>query len=873
MSAIDFVVRGLDGSIRRGTFQDIGGEAVMTMGAGEDISVNLRRYQAVSYEREGATLVMVLSDGRTLRLENFFDNNNVLYLSADGQLTEVALTDAEGVVTASYQEAQAFGKWSPDDALYFTGGSDGVLTAAAGGVNETPGMLATGLLTGLGGLGGAGLAGGAAVIGGLGLLGGGDSDGGGSTADVTPPEVAVTEGVVAVGHVFDGEDHDDGVEIAGTGEPGASIVVTIGDVIAETVVDTDGGWSVVFDPADVGGGEYDADLVVVATDDSGNSTTITETVRFDTVTTVTLTEIDGAVAGSGAVINEAGHSDGVTMSGTGEVGAAITVEVAGGPTATTTVGDDGTWSVNFGVGEIAPGEYDAGVTVTAVDGYGNSATTTQTMIVDTVINVAITGNSAGADGVVNETENAEPTVVDGTSQANSTVVVTVAGPDGTVYGTQTTTSDENGVWSVSYPAGTLPDGTYDATVTAVATDAAGNSASASGILPVDTEAAITVNDGGRDDGAVINIVEAGDGVILTGATDPNVDVTVTLGGATRVVRSDADGNWEAGFAASDIPMGTETTLPITATYTDAAGNTASATGTVDVDTIVRNLSVEQVTGDGVVDATEAGTGFTLEGTTEAGAQSVTVAFGDGAARNAVVDAAGNWSITFAPGDIPAGEYDTDLTVTTVDRNDNVDSVTTPVTVDTELPESPVVIRYTEYTRGDPGVSGIGTDLNDDITGISQVTEGGTVSDVNYTSTELPIGDGELLFSFNDRVPNGSSLVVETEDAAGNENSTLVVMDEGATDIGNAGLAQFDIGAIDLSITEQSVLTLTESDLLAMSGASDTLVVHGDGDDVVNAAGAVDTGQTETIGGQVYNVYTLGEGSLIVDSDIAVNPII
>lgn len=975
MDAIQFVVRGRDGDIRRGVFQDSNGQLVMAVGAGEDVSVNIRRLDAVGYGRDGDALIIVLADGRELRLDSFFDGNNALFLSSDGLLTEVALSDAQGGVSASYQDVQAFGKWSPDDALYFTDGpDDGTIFADAGGVNEQPGMLATGLLTGLGAVGAPGLLGGAAVIGGVGLLGGGDGDSG--VTDVTPPEVAITGGVVSVGHVFDGDDHDDGVEIAGTGEPGATITVTIGDVVLDTVVDDDGGWGVVFDPADVPGGEYDVPVEVVATDVAGNSTTIEDVVRLDTETSVTLTEIDGAVASSGTVINADGHSDGVTMSGSGEVGAAITVEVADGPTATTIVGEDGTWSVNFGTDEIAPGAYGAAVTVTAVDAYGNTASASEVMIVDTVTGVSITGNSAGADGVVNAVENAEPTIVTGSAEANASVVVRVAGPDGEIYATQTTQSDGTGAWSVSYPAGIFPAGEYDVTVTAEATDIAGNTASTSATLPIDTltsvavtgdnagpdgvynadEAAqpvvltgtaqanasvevslrdaggnvlgqmtvladgagdwsadfgagnlpggayevsatavatdaagnmatdsysfdvdtvadITVNDGGRDDGAVINIVEAGNGVILTGATDPNVEVTVDFAGSTRVVTSDASGQWEAGFAASDIPLGVETTLPITASYTDAAGNTATASGVVDVDTIVRNLSVADATGDAVIDATEAGTGFTLAGTTEEGAQSVTVAFGDGPERAAIVDADGNWTLSFAPGDIPAGEYDTQLTVTTVDRNDNVDSITSAVTVDTDLPEAPVVIRYTEYTRGDPGVSGIGTDVNDDITGISQITHAGAVSDVDYVTTELPIGEGELLFSFEDRIPNGSNLVVETQDGVGNENSTLVVMEEGAADATSSGLAQFDIGAIDLSITDQSILTLTEADLLAMSGASDTLVVHGDGNDVVNAAGAIDTGETELIGGQVYSVYTMGEGSLIVDSDISVNPII
>ena len=1081
MDAIEFVVRGQDGTIRRGVFQDIDGQSVISVGVGEDVSLNIRRYQAVGYTREGNTLVVALADGRTLRLDEFFEGNNELYISADGQLTEVALSEHAGGIDAIYQESQAFGKWSPDDVLFFTDGPDVDTLIAADGaaVNEQPTMLAAPILAGLGGGGGL-LGGAAAVIGGVGIIGGGGGGGGGG--DTTPPDLAVTAGTMSVNHLFNGEDHADGVEIGGTGEPGAAIVVTIGEHTQETVVADDGTWQVVFDPANVIGGEYQQEITVVATDAAGNTNTLIEAINVDTITTVELSEIDGAVASTNTVINAEGHANGVTMGGTGEPGASITVEVADGPTATTTVGEDGAWSINFATGSIAAGEYESEVTVTAIDIAGNSATTMQTMVVDTVAEVSITGNSSGPDGIVNADENQSLTAITGSAQAGSSVVVTVTDASGNVLGTQTTTANSSGQWQVTYPAGTFPGGEYNAGITAVATDAAGNTASSSATLPIDTltnveltqidgdlvntgaiingaersdgvsmsgtgepggsivvtipgggtatttvgsngqwtvnfaagsiptgettvpvsvsitdavgntatstqnmvidtftTVAITGNNAGSDgvyndgeaggavqingtsqpnasvevtlasasgaflgtttvltngagqwlatfpsgslpdgeygvnvsaqatdaagntatdtssfqvdtvanvaidagsvdDGLVINIADAGNGVILSGTTDANAVVTVNFAGSTRTVQANSAGVWNANFASSDIPLGVETTLPITATYTDAAGNTASATGSIEVDTIVRNLGVAPATGDSVIDAAEAGTGFTLTGTTEQGAHSVTVAFGTGAPQNAVVDAAGNWSITFAPGDIPAGDYDTTLTVTTVDRNDNTDSVTTPVHVDTEVPEAPVVIRYEVSTNGtNDGLQGISTELTDDITGISMISETGSVSNVAYQTETSNFGGGRMNFEFASPAPNGSSLVIQATDDVGNSNDTLLVLEDNGTnnniDISSNALDAFEIGAIDLSIADDSVLTLSEADLLSMSGVSDALIVHGGSDDIVNASGAVFTGQTEVIGSQVYNVYSLGEGSLIIDSEISVNPII
>ncbi|EPX80133.1 hypothetical protein [Litoreibacter arenae] len=245
---------------------------------------------------------------------------------------------------------------------------------------------------------------------------------------------------------------------------------------------------------------------------------------------------------------------------------------------------------------------------------------------------------------------------------------------------------------------------------------------------------------------------------------------------------------------------------------------------------------------------------------------------------AMMDANGNWSVTFGSNEIPQGEYISDVTVTTIDRNGNPDSVSTPVTVDTEVPDAPVVISYTEYTRGDPGVSGVGTELSDDIVAISQISGTGQVSNVAYdtrTVAEIPgVRDGELQFTFNERIPDGSNLVINAEDAVGNESATFVVLDDnapGVVDVSLAGLSGFDVGAIDLSIAGDSALTLSEADLLGLSDDTNALIIHGDTSDTVNIAGAQATGATETIGGRVYDVYTLGDdGSLIIDHTVNVN---
>ena len=77
------------------------------------------------------------------------------------------------------------------------------------------------------------------------------------------------------------------------------------------------------------------------------------------------------------------------------------------------------------------------------------------------------------------------------------------------------------------------------TVTAVATDAAGNSATATRVLTVDTVApavAITTIEGGDD---LINAAEAAGGITVSGTAE--IGSTLTVNGAPVTV--DASGGW------------------------------------------------------------------------------------------------------------------------------------------------------------------------------------------------------------------------------------------------------------------------------------------------------------------------------------------
>ena len=901
MSAIEFVVRDSAGNLRRGVLAETETSTVIPMGTGEDVSLNLRLFQVTEYQRDGDSLVITTMDGRTITLEDYFYGGqmdaNDLYLSADGLLTPVELQQFGDTIEPVYQTAELFGKWSPNDALFYTDGADldSVVVAdemVDDGVEST--MLATGLLGGLGaaggaaGVGGAALAGTAIVGAGLGRDDNDDDDdddtppqdpnnpgpGGNGGADTTPPTVSVDEGTVGNGDAFNRVNHSDGVEIAGTGEIGAAILVETqghnGQTVTQTTtVDANGDWDVVFPASDIPTGEYTQNITITATDAAGNTTSVTDQILIDTETAVNITMVDGTTAGAGNVVNGASHADGTTLSGTGDANGTVTITVQGVPPVNVPVDANGNWSHTFNTTELPGGEYTRTVMVDITDPYGNTSSNTGQIVVDTITNVSMAPGAVGEGTVINAAEVASNGItVTGATQPNNQVAVTFTDNTGNQV-TRNMQADNAGNWSATFAATEIPSGEYDADVSVIATDAAGNSATTSQTLRIDTEVDVDVNTATLEGNGIVNFAEAADGIKLTGTADPDTQVRVDFNGITKTVNADQFGNWSADYRANEVPSG-ERNVPVSVSSTDVAGNVATDSGTVQIDTIVRNLGMSPATGDNVLTAADNSNGFRLNGTTEPGAQWVEVTLGSMAPQMAQVNANGTWSLDFPNGVTPTGSYNTNVVVRTMDANDNIDSITTPVSVDTDVPGAPdIVFRM----QGQDDTFGLGVSSDDGISGMSSVASDGTVTDLGIAPT-TGNGGGAESFTFNTPVPDGTHLVVQATDTAGNEASTLVIQEDGSANVlslSNAGLNGFDIAAVDLSFAEDSDLTITEQDLLDLSQFSNTLVVHGDTNNEITATGAQTTNQTETIDGKAYEIYSLGnDGVLVVDPDVTVN---
>lgn len=735
MSTVAFITRNASGTNQHGTSAE-GSPSVISTTDAKDISLNLDPSDVQSYTRRGRDLHITLADGTIVELDGFYDTAasgpKNLFLSDEGDFIEVVLEDkADGMLFASYEPLDLSGKWSAYDDMVFLD-VDRIEPVVAP-------LVAAPFLGGLGGLGAA--AAGAAIIAG----GGGDGDGGGGGGDGGPivPTVNDADGTYDVP-----EGDPDGVTISGTGEPGSTVEVDIGGVTGTTTVGDDGTWSVDFPTDDLpDDGVYETTVDVVAPDGTTYDDLDGPTIDIDTEPpTVVITEGTQSV---NDIVNGDEQESGTIISGTGEPGATVTLEIEGN-SHTTTVDGDGNWTLTFTPDEIRTGEYETDIKITTTDPHGNSTVTQDVLEVDTETSVAVNSGLSGGDDIVNAAEAAAAAgvAITGTAEAGATVEVVVEGV------TRTTTADSNGTWSVTYETGTLPGGTYDADISVTSTDTAGNSATTQSTIAIDTEAAVTIdsNLAGGDD--IVSAAEAGAGVAITGTAEAGSSVEVVVEGVTRTTTADANGNWSVTYESGSLPGG-EYDADISVTSTDAVGNTATAASTIKVDTETEvTIDTGLAGGDDIVNATESAAGVAITGTAEAGA-TVEVLI-EGVTRTTTADNSGNWTVTYEPGTLPDGEYDTSISVTSTDAVGNTDTTTSSIRVDTDagfvkLSDAPIetddIINKNERADG-VTITGTAT-AGETVTVTLGSASGTTVADANgnwsydFAANEIPEGTDNL----------------------------------------------------------------------------------------------------------------------------------
>ncbi|OVD66680.1 bacterial Ig-like domain family protein, partial [Escherichia coli] len=351
------------------------------------------------------------------------------------------------------------------------------------------------------------------------------------------------------------------------------LTVTINNVEYTTAVQADGSWSVGVTAAQVSAWPAGTVNIAVSGESSaGNSVSITHPVTVDlTPAAITINTI-----ATDDVINAAEKGADLTLSGTTtnvEPGQTVTVTF-GGKNYTASVASDGSWTATVPAADLASlpeGSASALASVSNIN--GNSASAVHNYSVDSSAPTIII-NTVASDNIVNASEADAGVTVSGSTTAEAGQIVTITLNSPTVQ-TYQATVQADGSWSINIPAAdleALTDGSH--TLTATVNDKAGNPASTTHNLAVDlTVPVLTINTIAGDD--IINATEHGQALVISGSStggEAGDVVTVTLNSKTYTTTLDASGNWSVGVPAADVTALGSGPQTVTATVTDAAGN-------------------------------------------------------------------------------------------------------------------------------------------------------------------------------------------------------------------------------------------------------------------------------------------------------------
>ncbi|WP_336217995.1 Ig-like domain-containing protein [Enterobacter hormaechei] len=621
---------------------------------------------------------------------------------------------------------------------------------------------------------------------------------------------------------------------------GTVVAVTLNGKNYTATTAADGTWSLTVPAADLAGlGEANYTLSASATNGVGNSISTTANLLVDTaLPTVTINTIAGD-----NVINAAEVAAGQTLSGkvaNAEAGNTVTVTI-GGNTYTATVQSDLTWSVNVPESVLtALGNGDLTVSATVTNGHGNTGTGEREVVIDASL-PGLRVDTVAGDDVINSIEHTQNLIVSGTSDglaAGTTLTVTVNGK------TYAASVLADGSWNAAIPAADVAAfaaGTV--TVTVAGQSAAGNPVTISHDVTVDLAAvAISIDAIATDD--VINAAEKGVDLVLSGSTsnvEENQTVTVTFGGKTYTAKVDADGNWTATVPSADLAGLKDGDASVQVSVTNAHGNSASAGREYSVDATAPTVNIDTVTGDNVINGSEAAAGVDISGTTTAEVgQTVTVTLG-GNSYTAQVQQGGVWSVN-VPGTDLSALADNGYTVqaSVSDAAGNPGSAGKAITLDT----TPPTVSF-NVVAGDDVINSV---------------EHGQAQIVSGTATGASVGDKVV-------ITIGSNQYTTTVDASGKWSvgvpaSVISALTDGTVTLsatitdsaGNSSTQTHDV-VVNTASVALTVNTLSGDDVINAAEAGASLVINGS-----SAQFASGTQVTITLNGKSYTATIQSDGS-------------
>lgn len=616
--------------------------------------------------------------------------------------------------------------------------------------------------------------------------------------NVAPSQVltfVVTDNVLPeTGSVANGgATNDTAPIISGTAENNSSVILFDNGVwIATVTASASGAWSYT-PPAPLAQGSHS--FTTIVEDAAGNQSGVSPeyVITVDSIAPNAVTELvvnDSVSPVTGALANGASTNDTLpTFSGKAEVGTTVALYEGATKLGEVQVGASGQWSLDPTT-PLTPGSHT--ITVVVTDAAGNVSTGNPSFTLDVDVDKPDPVSTITATDDVNPvtgpianngyTNDTTPTF-SGTAEKGSTVTVyDGATPLGTVIA-----SAVDGSWSFT-PSAPLGQGSH--TITATATDAAGNIGNASPdfVLTVDSIAPnpvtnVTVTD--NVPGGTVGALASGG---VTNDKNPVISGTAEVGSTVAVYANGAylgsvnvtatDGSWS--YTSSTL---TDATYSITTTVTDQAGNVSGSSTpfTITVDTTPPATPGTITASDnvplyeGTIPTTGINSGLTndntptLSGVVEANA-TVNIYQDDTFLASVTANASGQWSYTTST--LEDGDYTFNVTAT--DKAGNVSDhsadlvlhidATAPANVlslaidgNLGIPALPLVNNQPVFT----GVAenGATVSIYEGTTLIGSVVVNNVLGSWTYTPT-APLADGSHTFS------------VIVTDAAGNQSGPV-----------------------------------------------------------------------------------------------------
>ncbi len=325
---------------------------------------------------------------------------------------------------------------------------------------------------------------------------------------------------------------------------------------------------------------------------AGTAYAVTVNATVPTATATITTATDDVAAITGNIASGGISNDSIPVLGGAVVGTLGTdaVVIYDGATRLGAATVTGTSSWSYTPSALSAGAHSFTAVVETNAGNQGTMSTAYGLTLDFTAPNAAVINPVAIDNVVNAAEKGAGIVVTGTAEAGSAVVVTwgAASKPATATG---------GVWSVTFASGEVPADNVSSTISATVTDTAGNAGvAATRTVLIDSagpSATITTVAGDN----AINAAEATTGVTVTGTTEANAKVALSVGaGNIRSLTADGTGAWSYQLTAADIKAMGQGSETLSVTATDAAGNSGTAaTQGITIDTTAPVLTAFSIT--------------------------------------------------------------------------------------------------------------------------------------------------------------------------------------------------------------------------------------------------------------------------------------